>query len=393
MTLADAVWRGAMMLLPGGRTLTDADISVLRRRFPEQRIRIADPALDSIVDFEDDSMDSKTVAGAMAKTAEVMDMIMDDTRRQRTRANNSNFSDIERAVSNVIAYLLANPVGQILPKVPFMPETYLSDHMSNVFYLSMQLGTKLQWYVMAERGRQTNCRELSPMLARSLLPLGLGALYMDMGMMELSEYEDREGPLTDSDWERVHEHPNEAVKVLPKSMPAAARMIVRTHHETCDRSGYPMRPEPEKMHVFTRIIRIADVFDAATTPRPYRPAKSAIRVLWEMTHGPQRLQFDPTLVAAFNELVMPFPVGTRIELDDQQTAVVVGHSKDPFRPKVVIAIDERGRVKPAEAIGDAIELDEDCGRRMARVDGEDVSYLYKQVPAESPAACDTPAAK
>lgn len=384
MTLAHAVWRGAMMLLPAGRTLTDSDIAILCRRFPEQRVRIADPALDGIVEFEDDAMDSKYVAGAMAKTAEVMEMIMDDTRRQRTSAHGSNYSDIERAVSNVIAYLLANPVGQILPKVPFPPETYLSDHMSNVFYLSMQLGTKLQWYVMSERGRQTNCRDLSPMLARSLLPLGLGALYMDMGMLELSEYEDREGPLTAGDWDRVREHPESAVSVLPQSMPAASRMIVRTHHETCDQTGYPRRPEPDKLHVFTRIIRIADVFDAATTPRPYRPAKSAIRVLWEMTHGPQRLQFDPTLVAAFNELVLPFPIGTRITLDDQQTAVVVGHSRDPFRPKVVIAIDDRGRVKPADAIGEAFVLNEESGRRMARVDGEDVSYLYKPVPVDSP---------
>jgi len=378
MTLAGAVRRGAMTLLPAGKTLTADDIAILCRRFPEQRIRVADPSLDGLVSFEQDAMDSKYAVAAMEKTAAVMNAVMEDTQRQRVRPNSSNFTEIERNVSNVIAYLLANPVGQILPKVPFKPDTYLSDHMAHVFYLSMQLGTKLQWYVMAERGRQTHCRDLSPMLAKSLLPLALGALYMDMGMLDLQQYEDKEGPLTESDWESVREHPEAAVSMLPSNLPAAARMVVRTHHETCDQQGYPNRPDPTKMHVFTRIIRIADVFDAATTPRPYRPAKSAIRVLWEMTHGPLRSQFDPTLIQAFNELVVPFPVGTRIELDTGQTAVVSGVSKDPFTPKVVIAYDEDGKVLPESAIREPFLLDDQAPQRMARIDGEEVSYLYER---------------
>ncbi|MBI1367449.1 MAG: hypothetical protein GC162_02220 [Planctomycetes bacterium] len=386
MTLHSAVTRGAMVLLPAGRTLTQEDLNVLRKRFPEQRVRVGDPDLDSVVKFEDDGADSRVFASVMAKTNECMSMVFCDVKAARTKPNASNYTDIERAVSNVIAYLVANPIGRILPKCPFSPDSYLADHMANVFYLSMQLGSRLRWYVVAERERQTSCRDLSFVLAQSLLPLGLGALYMDMGMLDLSQIEANTGPLTEADWAQVHHHPETALERLPSNMSAAARMIVRTHHENCEGTGYPNRPDPCKLHVFTRIIRIADVFDAATTPRPYRPAKSAIRALWEMTYGPERPYYDPTLIKAFNELVMPFPVGTRLELDDGQTAIVFGPSRDPFAPRVVLPFDDDGKLKPADQIAPPIVLDAESGRRIARVDDEDVSYLYTTPAADNPPA-------
>ena len=69
-------------------------------------------------------------------------------------------------------------------------------------------------------------------------------------------------------------------------MPSAAKMVVRWHHENFDGSGYPDRKPGSSLHVFVRIARICDAFDAATSEKFYKQAKSPVRALWEMTFGP-----------------------------------------------------------------------------------------------------------
>lgn len=384
MTLYTAIRRGATMLLPGNWELRRDDIARLQKRCPEVRVQVRDPDLDDIVPFDEASDEQAYVEAAMTRAtacaSEVMKIANDSS------PNRSNYTSLERAVSEVIAFIVMNPVGRVLPKVPFQPDSYLADHMSNVFFLAMQIASKNRHFVVSERMRQTHARDLSYVLAHSLLPLGIATLYMDMGMLELGEYERTNAPLSDRDWKRIRGHVEHTATKLPPWIPPAARVVIRHHHENADASGYPDKLPLERQHVFCRIARVCDSYDAAITPRRFRQPKSAIRALWEMTYGPLRSQYDPTLVRALDEIVEPFPLGTQLRLDDGRVATVCGRSRDPFTPLAAITHDEAGRLRPTYEVRQAVLLTgEDGVPRIETCDGEDVSYIYDRPPELPPA--------
>jgi putative two-component system response regulator len=80
-----------------------------------------------------------------------------------------------------------------------------------------------------------------------------------------------------------------------------AAEIARTHHERWDGQGYPAGLAGEQIPLAGRITAIADVFDALTHPRPYKPAWEIDRALAHITAGASS-QFDPAIVEAFATL-------------------------------------------------------------------------------------------
>ncbi len=386
MVLNHSVMRGAMLLLPAGRTLSGDDIEQLQSRYPELRVGITDAALDGVIDFEDDSQDRKVADTAKTRANEAIAAVFNPrpnatspaAKASQAKKFDQQYNSVERAVGDIIRFIVSNPVGTVLPKPAYEPESYLADHTANVFYMAMVLGSRCIDYVVSERERQTHSNNLGSVLARNLEPLGLGAMFMDLGMVELEHLEQKTEPLTKSEWELIRNHPNSSAAQMPDRMPPAARMVIRTHHENMDGSGYPAQPKGEKMHVFSRIIRLCDSFDAAITPRAWRESKSSIRVLWEMAYGPNREKFDPVLVKSFCQMVQPFQVGTRVKLNNGRWAIVTGRTRDPFAPKVVIAFDEHGNLLPKERISPEVILDETSELMIRSVDDEDVSYMYER---------------
>ena len=82
--------------------------------------------------------------------------------------------------------------------------------------------------------------------------------------------------------------------------------MVRSHHERWDGKGYPDRLTGEDIPLHARVLALADVFDALTTDRPYRPAFSpeeALRMMRVDMNG----AFDPTLFPVFERLVPSIP--------------------------------------------------------------------------------------
>jgi putative two-component system response regulator len=75
--------------------------------------------------------------------------------------------------------------------------------------------------------------------------------------------------------------------------------IIRHHHERWDGSGYPDGLAGEEIPLLARVFQVIDIFDALTSPRPYKPAltaEQAIGVLREETRKGWR---DPNLVREF----------------------------------------------------------------------------------------------
>ena len=111
------------------------------------------------------------------------------------------------------------------------------------------------------------------------------------------------GKLTPEEFEQVKQHSVNGYNMLKHSkrkMLKASAIIAYEHHERYDGRGYPRGLEGEEIHIYGRIVALADVFDALGSSRPYKEAWSDERIfaLFKEESGKQ---FDPKLVEIFFE--------------------------------------------------------------------------------------------
>ncbi|HVS70535.1 MAG TPA: HD domain-containing phosphohydrolase [Phycisphaerae bacterium] len=380
MRLAEAfVYRGRVML-PGGKTLTPDDVATLQRKYPDVLLRVGDPVLDALAAFEDDRRERDAAATVTQQITEKVAFVQQKV-TDHTDLSTVDFGRLRTSVETVIDFLKNNPVSAALIERQNESGGYLAEHAGNVFYLSMVLGSAVRDYIVRERQRQTNASSLSPSVAMDLLPLGLGAMLMDVAMAPLAHVFKPGYVLTPQDREAIFNHPLVGADMLPDTLPAAAKMIVRWHHENFDGTGYPHRRPGPSLHVFVRIARICDAFDAATSNRMYGRAKSAARALWEMSAGPFRKCYDPVLMKVFGTVIQPFPVGAKVRLTDGRYAVVVKYNrKNAFQPVVLVAFDAAGQAFPAKEVIGPLTIGEGNDLRLGSYQGEDLSFLAEAAP-------------
>lgn len=384
MRLAEHFVFATRIMLVAGRELTSDDIHLLRNKYPDVTFKVGDPVLDSIAPFEDDSRDREVALTAAAKISRTMAEVQE---RFNNRADLATiqFGAIKSAVTSVMEYLKNNPVSAALLNRSMDVNTYLADRSGQVFYLCLVLGAAVRDYIVRERMRQTNASNLPPRVAMDLMPLGLGSMFIDVGMFPLKHLYESESKLTPEDRQAIHDHPITGADMLPEDLPAGVKMIVRTHHENYDGTGYPAGILGSQQHIFTRIVRLCDAFEAATAQRVYAGAKSPARALWEMTAGPLRNNYDPVLTKVFGSLIQPFPIGAKLKLSDGRTAVVVRYNrKAPFHPHVIVAFDEKGERLPREQISDLFPLGEQGPLRMAWFGDENLNYVNTEIPLPPP---------
>ena len=129
--------------------------------------------------------------------------------------------------------------------------------------------------------------------------LRLGALLHDIGKIGISdEVLGKAGPLTPAEYEAIKEHPVTGARIL-RSVPFLSRHlpIVELHHERPDGKGYPHGMRGDEIPVLARIVHVVDAFDAITSARAYRPARSAADALQELWRF-AGTQFDAEVVQA-----------------------------------------------------------------------------------------------
>lgn len=113
----------------------------------------------------------------------------------------------------------------------------------------------------------------------------------------------KSGSLSDDEWTVMRRHPETGAAILGDSTSQvieAGRVIALHHHEWWNGRGYPYGLSGERISLWGRICAVADVFDAITSERPYKPAFSNEEGLREL-HDGRGLHFDPRIVDVFDE--------------------------------------------------------------------------------------------
>jgi putative nucleotidyltransferase with HDIG domain len=130
--------------------------------------------------------------------------------------------------------------------------------------------------------------------------LEFGFLLHDIGKVAIPDailY--KPGKLTDKERALMAQHPVIGAEIVREiDFLVEATKVVRFHHERWDGSGYPDGLAGEGIPLAARVFAVADVLDALTSDRPYRPA-STLAVAREMIVEASGSQFDPHVVDAF----------------------------------------------------------------------------------------------
>jgi putative nucleotidyltransferase with HDIG domain len=137
--------------------------------------------------------------------------------------------------------------------------------------------------------------------ARSLFWFRIGALLHDIGKIIVpTEVLNKPAKLTEEEWAIMKRHPEAGLELVADiDFPGDIRAIIRNHHERWDGTGYPDRLAGEAIPLAARILCVADVYDALTTTRSYRPGLTHARAAEIMRSSPG--QFDPDLLETFLE--------------------------------------------------------------------------------------------
>jgi len=133
--------------------------------------------------------------------------------------------------------------------------------------------------------------------------LEFGSLLHDIGKIGVPDSILRKpAKLTEEEWVLMREHPLHGQQILRgiDFLQGAARVVAQ-HHEKWDGTGYPLGLQQEEIDVNARIFAVADAFDAITSDRVYRKAKSYEAAAKELDDWAGR-QFDPKVVEAFHRV-------------------------------------------------------------------------------------------
>ena len=280
---------------------------------------------------DDDDASKETAKRTYAQSVAVTRDVMHSLRMGQT----PSIKKIKRAVQGIVDQVL-NDESSLLGLTALRDfDEYTFTHSVNVGIFAVALGKRLG-------------------LARlQLYDLAMAALLHDIGKSRLPlALINKSAGLSSQEWEAIATHPWRGVLALfdlrgQQDLPYRAMAVAYEHHMKVDFSGYPLCVRPREMSIFSKIVAVADGFDAATSRRSYQQdPHDPAEVLRGMRDNPGR-GLDPTVVKAFVNMLGIYPVGTCVVLDSLELGVVHAAPTDPAlvsRPVVRVVSDERGNV-------------------------------------------------
>ncbi len=284
-----------------------------------------------------------------AQSVKVAQEVMSDMRIGKA----VNVRKVKRAVQGIVDQVLSNESSMVTMTTLRDFDEYTFTHSVNVSIFSVIIGQRLGLDRL------------------QLYELGLGALFHDIGKQRLPlDIINKEGSLTDEEWARLKEHPTEGMLLLFQmhgfaDVPYRQMLMAYEHHMKVDQTGYPANRRNREPTLFSRIVAVADAFDAGTSVRSYQyepwPPDA---VLKEMRDNPTR-GFDTQIVKVLITATGVYPVGTLVILDSHELAVVSKVNPNPdflHRPTVRVISDPVGLPLSEHKTIDLAEPDPATGR-------------------------------
>ena len=150
------------------------------------------------------------------------------------------------------------------------------------------------------------------------------ALLHDLGKLQIpDEILNKPGRLTQEEYLIMKSHATLSYQIISERWDISAHIkeAVLHHHENVDGSGYPDGLEGAQQTMFTRILHVADVYDALTSRRPYKEPYAPYEAT-EYLMGGCGIMFDREVVETLLKYVPLYPKGTMVTLSDGREAII-----------------------------------------------------------------------
>jgi putative nucleotidyltransferase with HDIG domain len=214
-------------------------------------------------------------------------------------------------------------------------DEYTYHHSVNVSILTIALGQRLG------------------LNRKMLTELGMVALFHDIGKMEIpNDMLNKPTNFTDDEWRIIRKHPIWGLKAVLKlkkfdELTIKTAIVSFEHHMNIDFTGYPKLKQPLDLDFYSRIVSLADQYDAMTSARVYSRVPLAPDRALSIMMDRSGTQLDPLLFKFFTNMVGVYPIGTLVLLDTRELALVCESNQiSPERPRVMLIVDSRGdRIK------------------------------------------------
>lgn len=265
------------------------------------------------------------------------DMIVAETRSDATRlvkdfmdglggsAGAPNIDKLLQIVNQIIDEILKNDeIAFNLGDLKSVDD-YTFEHSVNVCVLALLSGIALG------------------LKRASLVELGIGAILHDIGKILIpQDVLNKPGLLDDNEFDMVKRHARLGYDVLGriKGISQASCAVALDHHERFDGNGYPNAMGHDSIPLYSRIVAIADVFDALTSDRIYSRKISPYKAM-EYVVSMVEAHFDPEIVKRFARQLGFFYKGLHLELNTGEIAVVTVPQN--ARPIVRVIMDSQRR--------------------------------------------------
>lgn len=242
---------------------------------------------------------------------------------------NNKALDLEKvgdAVGWMVQSVVRNPDGMIWLARLKSVDSYTYDHGLNSAIYLIAFGRHLG---LPEEQLQT---------------IGTAGLMLDVGMIKLPRpLLEKRGKLTPAELKIFQNHVAHSVEIVSASKDASKdlQVAVAEHHERFDGSGYPNGLSGDQISMLGGMAGLVDSYTAMISVRPYAEQKSVQQALNDL-YTLRNKSFKADLVEEFIQCVGVFPVGSLVELNTGEIAVVVSQNRSRrLKPRVMLVLDSQ----------------------------------------------------
>jgi putative nucleotidyltransferase with HDIG domain len=305
--------RNGVMLIPKG-TVSSTDI-----------IRHVEKTGVREIYVENEHSEEQEAITNFQKSLDVDDILFHSTKTQaqkQIKKTMMKINSVGKIQMDKINFIIEDIIEQLLAKRDIVLslsrlrsiDNYTYEHSLNVCVLSLVLGIDLN-------------------MDKSLLKiLGTGAMMHDVGKLVVSEdILKKPSQLTDREFEEIRKHTDYGYEILRNSnVSEETAAIALNHHEKYDGTGYNKKLMGENIPLFSRIVAVADVYDAMSNDRVYRKRMQPNTVYREIARQSGK-HFDSVIIEKLFRHLSIYPVGTGVILNTNHKGVVI--AQNSFLPE------------------------------------------------------------
>lgn len=316
------------LLFPKGTLLFEREMELLDAFFIKE-VTLEDDAAKT--DKKDERAEDKEGKYAKGNGQAVSEKKEFEQKFDKAVSSVKNLLQRVQGGENIPVMELREVVSPLLHKVQEQPNILFAlSKVSNVdsYIYEHSIAVGMLAYVIAKWMKVPEKEWMQVSLAGTLLDIGKTKIDSKILL--------KPGKLTSEEFEEMKKHTLYGYQIIKASpgLNEGVALAALQHHEREDGSGYPMGVKGNQLHLYSKIVAIADVYHAMCSERVYQKAASpyvVVEQLMQDSYG----KLDPKIVHTFVEGITQFSSGTLVELNDGSIAKIIFTDRNnPTRPMI-----------------------------------------------------------